>query len=54
MGTAIGMCPKEKLFKGYIELETDVCFPSLLILNIFLIVISCENSTALENYMKSI
>lgn len=24
MGTAIGMCPKEKLFKGYIELETDV------------------------------
>ncbi|KAJ3933762.1 MAG: pre-mRNA-splicing factor CLF1 [Lentinula lateritia] len=24
MGTAIGMCPKEKLFKGYIELETDL------------------------------
>lgn len=25
MGTAIGMCPKEKLFKGYIELEVKVC-----------------------------
>ena len=24
LGTAIGMCPKEALFKGYIELEKDV------------------------------
>ncbi|KAF9077362.1 TPR-like protein [Rhodocollybia butyracea] len=24
LGNAIGMCPKEKLFKGYIELETDL------------------------------
>lgn len=24
LGTAIGMCPKEKLFKGYIDLEFDV------------------------------
>lgn len=24
LGAAIGMCPKEKLFKGYIELEIDV------------------------------
>jgi crooked neck len=24
MGTAIGMCPKEALFKGYIQLEFDV------------------------------
>ncbi|TDL16882.1 pre-mRNA-splicing factor CLF1 [Rickenella mellea] len=24
LGTAIGMCPKEKLFKGYIELEVDL------------------------------
>lgn len=25
LGTAIGMCPKEKLFKAYIELRTKVC-----------------------------
>jgi hypothetical protein len=24
LGTSIGMCPKEKLFKGYIELELEV------------------------------
>lgn len=24
LGTAIGMCPKEALFKGYIQLEMDV------------------------------
>ena len=24
LGAAIGMCPKEKLFKGYIQLEFDV------------------------------
>ena len=24
LGTAIGMCPKEALFKGYIQLEFDV------------------------------
>lgn len=24
MGAAIGMCPKEALFKGYIELEVEV------------------------------
>ena len=24
LGAAIGMCPKEKLFKGYIQLELDV------------------------------
>ncbi|KAE9392590.1 TPR-like protein [Gymnopus androsaceus JB14] len=24
LGSAIGLCPKEKLFKGYIELETDL------------------------------
>jgi crooked neck len=24
LGTAIGMCPKEGLFKGYIQLEVDV------------------------------
>ncbi|KAF9070804.1 hypothetical protein BDP27DRAFT_1382629 [Rhodocollybia butyracea] len=24
LGNAIGMCPKEKLFKGYVELETDL------------------------------
>lgn len=29
LGTGIGMCPKEALFKGYIQLEMDVsavCF----------------------------
>lgn len=29
LGTAIGMCPKEALFKGYIQLEFDVCLGSL-------------------------
>lgn len=24
LGAAVGMCPKEKLFKGYIQLELDV------------------------------
>ena len=27
LGTAIGMCPKEALFKGYIDLEISVRFP---------------------------
>lgn len=26
LGTAIGSCPKEALFKGYIQLEFDVSF----------------------------
>jgi crooked neck len=25
LGAAIGMCPKEALFKGYIQLELEVC-----------------------------
>ena len=25
MGTAIGMCPKEALFKGYVDIEVEVC-----------------------------
>ena len=25
LGAGIGMCPKEALFKGYIQLELDVC-----------------------------
>lgn len=29
LGTAIGMCPKEALFKGYIDLEIEVCFTPL-------------------------
>jgi crooked neck len=24
LGTSLGMCPKEKLFKGYIDLELEV------------------------------
>jgi crooked neck len=30
LGTAIGMCPKEALFKGYIQLEFDVRSPCFL------------------------
>ena len=33
LGTAIGMCPKEALFKGYIQLEFDVWKPICLILS---------------------
>jgi crooked neck len=29
LGVAIGMCPKEALFKGYIQLELDVSSPTL-------------------------
>ena len=29
LGTAIGMCPKEALFKGYIQLEFDVSAPKV-------------------------
>lgn len=29
LGAAIGMCPKEALFKGYIQLEFDVSLPVL-------------------------
>jgi len=25
LGMALGMCPKDRLFKGYIELELEVC-----------------------------
>jgi crooked neck len=28
LGTAIGLCPKEALFKGYIDLEVEVCSTS--------------------------
>ena len=28
LGTAIGLCPKEALFKGYIDMEVEVCFTS--------------------------
>ena len=31
LGTAIGMCPKEALFKGYIQLEFDVWNPCLML-----------------------
>jgi len=31
LGTAIGMCPKEALFKGYIDLEVEVSVYSILI-----------------------
>lgn len=28
LGTAIGLCPKEALFKGYIDMEVEVCSTS--------------------------
>ena len=31
LGTGIGMCPKEALFKGYIEMEVDVSGQNLLV-----------------------
>jgi len=33
LGAAIGMAPKDKLFKGYIELELQVLFSSALLLD---------------------
>ena len=39
LGAAIGMCPKEKLFKGYIQLETDVSF--LFTLRLPLLTLTC-------------
>lgn len=37
LGTAIGMCPKEALFKGYIDLEVEVSvYFKVYILNIVL------------------
>lgn len=32
LGAAIGMCPKEALFKGYIQLELEVSFSILALL----------------------
>ena len=34
LGTAIGMCPKEALFKGYIQLELDVNHSNVLLYSI--------------------
>jgi hypothetical protein len=31
LGAAIGMCPKEALFRGYIDLEVEVCSPTNLL-----------------------
>lgn len=37
LGTAIGMCPKEALFKGYIQLEMDVgLLPICFIVNVLI------------------
>jgi len=32
LGTAIGMCPKEALFKGYIDFEVEVGSPFSLLM----------------------
>jgi hypothetical protein len=56
LGTGIGMCPKEALFKGYIQLEMDViCLTSLLIMHCTDDPLrSFESSTVCERYTKNI
>lgn len=57
LGAAIGMCPKEALFRGYIELEVEVCIDKSLfrfgtVLRFDLS--SCETSITSENCIKNI
>jgi len=56
LGTAIGMCPKEALFKGYIDLEVEVdifcIFFSFCTLK-FTINVSYANSIMHENCTRS-
>lgn len=56
LGASIGMCPKEALFKGYIQLEIDVSSTGNLNRSPFQMLTphSCGNSTVLGSYMKSI
>lgn len=53
LGTAIGMCPKEALFKGYIQLEFDVRHHFLPTGSILTASYSCVNSTVSGRYTRS-
>lgn len=54
LGAAIGMCPKEALFKGYIQLEFDVRIEFIFfVATVLNMVCSSENSTESESCMKS-
>ena len=55
LGTAIGMCPKEALFKGYIDLEVEVSvqFLSLHTFSMLNSYFSFVNSTVHGRYMKN-
>ena len=55
LGTAIGMCPKEALFKGYIDLEVEVyLFQSQYFYSRTKILFSFVNSTVRGPFMKNI
>lgn len=53
LGTAIGMCPKEALFKGYIDLEVEVSILVVFHNRILKLVSSFVNSTVRGNCMKN-
>lgn len=56
LGTAIGMCPKEALFKGYIDLEVEVSiylFQSLHSYSRTKILFSFVNSTVRGHFTKN-
>lgn len=58
LGAAIGMCPKERLFKGYIQLELDVSTALLGLapfawMFITSLLRSYGNSTALESCTRN-
>ena len=54
LGTAIGMCPKECLFKGYIQLMFDVSHLLVLCLSLSHFDSSCASLTPFENYTRNI
>ena len=55
LGAAIGMCPKEALFKGYIQIEFDVSVREYLICFLKMLSrgISFESSTACGRCTRS-
>jgi hypothetical protein len=54
LGTAIGMCPKEALFKGYIQLEFEVIFHFFVLgTSLTITPFSFVNSTAFGSYTRN-
>ena len=53
LGTSIGMCPKEALFKGYIDLEVEVSVRSLHTYSRTKISFSFVNSTVRGHFTKN-